>query len=396
MKEFPLDVVRQATSAVNNKMFFNSAGSSLPSDKSIQKIKDYMDEEAIVGGYGLMEKMHQTFEEFYSETAKLINAKAHNIAFAQSATVACSQALYSIEWKKGEIVLTSNLEYVSNLLSLYRLKERFGLQIVFVDSADDGLIDMNSLEDALKEYTPRALMLTHIPTNTGVIQDAVKAGELCEKYECIYILDACQSVGHINVDVHEINCDFLSVTGRKYLRGPRGSGFLYVSDKWVHSKHAPLCIDLAGANWTGELSYEFHQNARRWEMWEKNYSILLGLTQSIKEINDLGIGQIEAYNSQLQKYYRKVLTSINGLNIKDESENNCSIITWRYKDLSRQETKTKLDQCGVVYSMAMKESALIDMKKKGIDWSVRFSPHYFNSMEEIELFKSKFVDLVSS
>ena len=167
-------------------------------------------------------------------------------------------------------------------------------------------MDMDSLESALKKYSPKALMLTHIPTNTGVIQDAQLAGELCVKYDCIYILDACQSIGQIKVDVQQIKCDFLSVTGRKYLRGPRGSGFLYVSDRFVDSSHAPSCIDLSGANWTGELSYEFHKNARRWEMWEKNYSTLLGLTQSIKEINELSISHIETYNAELQTYHRAV------------------------------------------------------------------------------------------
>jgi selenocysteine lyase/cysteine desulfurase len=392
MSKFPIFDVRQGTSAVNKHLFFNSAGSSLPSDKSINIIKDYIDKEAVIGGYDLMAKEHDAFQEFYSEVAKLIKAKSHNIAFATSATSAFSQALYSINWVSGDVILTSKLEYASNILSILRIKERYGIEIQYVDCQDDGLIDMNALESSLKKYQPKVFLLTHIPTNTGVIQDAKTAGALCKEYDCIYILDACQSIGQLNVDVNLLQCDFLSVTGRKFLRGPRGSGFLFVSDKIISQNSAPICIDLAGANWTSANSYEFHNNARRWELWEKNYSTLLGLTQSIREINDLGIENIEQYNNKLQTYFRSVLQSIDGIHLVEESDSNCCIITWRYKNASRSELSEILNKCEVIYSMAMKESALVDMNKKGIDWAVRFSPHYFNTESEIDVFKERFLE----
>ncbi len=395
MKDFPIIQIRKETKAVDQSLFFNSAGSSLPSDESIRIIKDYIDNEASIGGYGLMEKEYDSFQEFYNQVAILINAKPTNIAFAQSATIACSQALYAIDWNKNDVILTSKLEYASNHLSLLRIKERFDIKIILVDVQDDGLIDMNALEKEMKTHHPKALMLTHIPTNTGVIQDVFIAGQLCKQYNCIYILDACQSVGQIDVDVQKINCDFLSVTGRKFLRGPRGTGFLYVSDEILEDNKAPLCIDLAGADWTGHNQYRFHNNAKRFEMWEKNYSILLGLTQSIREINKIGIKKVDLYNKDLQSFYRQTLQSIDGVNIADEGDNTCNIITWTYKDISRSKSIELLNACNVVYSMAMKESALIDMNRKGIDWSIRFSPHYFNTKEEIEVFRNRFLDKLS-
>ncbi len=390
MSNFPIAAIRSQCTSIEKNLFFNSAGSSLPSDKSIEVIIDFIKRESQIGGYKLMAEEHERFEEFYAETAILLNTKPKNIAFSQSATLAMSQALYSIDWQKGDVILTSNLEYVSNVLSLIRLKDTFGLEIKYVDSDEYGLIDMNKLESAMKAYKPKALVLTHIPTNTGVVQDAITTGDICEKHQCIYLLDACQSLGHIKVDVSEIKCDFLSATGRKYLRAPRGTGFLYVSDRFVNSNKAPICIDLAGANWTGKSSYEFHKNAKRWEMWEKNYSNLLGLTQAIKEINSLGIDNISSYNDDLQNHYRDTLKNMNGVEIMDSNRNNCCIITWKYKDMSRNKTIELVDKCGVIYSLAMKESAFIDMDKKGFDWAIRFSPHYFNTIEEIQTFKNRF------
>ncbi len=389
---FSIQEVRKDIDSIDQHLFFNSAGSSLPSQSSIRSMISFMKEEAKWGGYKLMMDQHERFQSFYNESSRLINAKPRNIAFQQSATAAFSQAIYSIEWQHNDVILTSQLEYVSNILSIVRLKERFNIEIQYVHADADGLIDINHLEACLLKYSPKAVVLTHIPTNTGVVQDAIKVGDLCQAHDCTYILDACQSIGHIQVDVEAIKCDFLSVTGRKYLRGPRGTGFLYVSDQFIENNNLPLCFDLAGAQWVGPETYKLSDDAKRWEYWEKNYSNLIGITRSISEINAIGIQEIAAYNKKLQLRYREVLSSIDGLKILEESNSSCSIITWRYKDFSKNQMEKVLNRCGVIYSFAMKESALIDMSKKGIDWAVRFSPHYFNTENEIVQFKELFLE----
>ena len=395
MTNFPIEKVRAQCPAAAKSLFFNSAGSSLPSLKTTEIVIDFTKREAEVGGYKLMVDEGDQFNEFYIEAAKLINAEPRNIAFSQSATMAFSQAIYSVEWKQGDVILLSQLEYVSNVLTAKRLQERHGVILKFVDCDQFGIIDLNALEECMKRYTPKALFLTHIPTNIGLVQDVESAGVLCVEHNCIFILDACQSIGQINVDVTRLHCDFLSVTGRKFLRGPRGTGFLYVSDKMIESRISPIGLDLAGTNWIDTLGYSYHKNAKRWELWEKNYSLLLGFTQAIKEINEIGINKIEEYNSTLQKQYREVLASIPGLELLEPEIKNCSIITWKYKNLSKEETLQLVDECNVIYSAAMSESALIDMKKRRLKWSIRFSPHYFNTSQEIETFKDRFLSNIS-
>jgi len=184
---FPIEKIRKECPATSNALFFNSAGSSLPSSTAINKILDFTRREAEVGGYKLMVEESHIFDEFYEQASRLINTSPRNIAFTQSATMAFSQAIYSIDWKQGDVILMSELEYVSNVLAAIKLRERFGIEFEFLPCDEHGLVNMDKLEMRLKKKSIKALFLTHIPTNVGVIQDARRAGELCKKHKCIYI-----------------------------------------------------------------------------------------------------------------------------------------------------------------------------------------------------------------
>ena len=382
--KFPIDQVRKDTPGCQDKLFFNSAGSSLISKQVLAVSIEYMTEEAHEGGYDLMTERGRDFQEFYKESAKLIGAKPANMAFCTSATDAYAKVIYSFDWTSDDVILTTKDDYVSNLLTFINIKNRYGTTLEFVETLSSGDLDLDDLRTKLETLKPKLFAMTHMPTSSGIIYDAAELGRICNESDTFFLLDACQTVGQIDVNINDLHCDFLSVTGRKFLRGPRGTGFLYVSDKVLETDMVPLSLDLAGNEWTTEESFSVGSEAKRFEFWERNYSNLLGLTQSIKEINELGINNISQYNQDISSYMREKLNAINGIKQFDRGANIGSIVTWKHEQKSLLEHQQILASNRIYYSLASTRSALIDLNSKEEEWLIRFSPHYFNTREEVD------------
>ena len=379
-----IDQIRLDTLGCHNKIFFNSAGSSLMPNIVMQKMQEYALNEEQEGGYEWAAKSTHQISAFYTETAKLLNCKPENIALMFNATDAYSKALSSVPFAVGDVILTTNDDYVSNQLSFISLKKRFGISILRCKNLPNGDLDFDDFEHLVKTQYPKLVAVTHVPTSSGLIQDVEKVGEICNKYDVLFLLDACQSVGQIVVDVQKIKCDFLSATGRKFLRGPRGTGFLYVSDKVIQQKLEPLFIDLKGASWTSESTYEVIMNAKRFEEWEFSHTNLVGLTEAIRYANEIGIDKIQERNALLCATLRENLAKILDIKVLDNGTNLSSIITFYVDGCELQTLCDFLKKHHVYHSVVYKEFALLDLTKKGIDWAIRFSPHYFNTFEEIE------------
>ena len=201
-------------------------------------------------GYEAAALAQDDIRAFYQRTAKLINAQAHNIAFASSATDAYNRALSSIPFIKGDIILTTSNDYVSNQIAFLQLQKRFKVKLIRVPNMSTGEVDVDEMEKMIEKYTPQLVAVTHVPTSSGLVQPVEAIGRICLDRGIWYLVDACQSAGQIPLDVEKIQCDFLSATFRKFLRGPRGAGFLYVSDRILKQKDfAPLFVDLHSASW---------------------------------------------------------------------------------------------------------------------------------------------------
>lgn len=378
-----IDLIRKETAGCSDKIFLNNAGSSLMPEIVVNTMVDYIKQEEQFGGYIIMNKNQEIISQFYEETAKLLNGKPSNIAFATSATDAYAKALSSIPFKEGDCIITTIDDYISNHIAFISLQKRFHIEVIRVKNLSDHEIDLEDLEALIKKHHPKLIAVTHIPTNSGLIQNVVGVGAICKKYDILYLVDACQSVGQLKVDVQKIGCDFLTATGRKFMRGPRGTGFLYVSDKVLEQKLVPLFLDMRGANWTAFDDYEIFQTARRFEHWEISYSSLRGLTEAVKYANTIGLDQIEDYNRKLAETLRTGLHT-KGYKVLDEGKHLASIVTFCNKDNEIEYIQKVLSQSKVYFSISNKSSALIDFTHKNINAAIRLSPHYFNTLEEIE------------
>lgn len=382
-----VDTIRRDTPGCADKIFLNSAGSSLMPKIVAEKMTEYLHDEEKLGGYEVAKRRAFETDEFYKETAKLINCGTDNIAFAHNATDAYARALSAVPFKSGDYILTTHDDYLSNLIAFSSLKKRFGIQIIQANNLPSGDVNLNHFEEILNKHRPVLVAVTHVPTNSGLVQPAEAIGEICQRYDTWYLLDACQSVGQLVVDVAKIGCDFLSATGRKFLRGPRGTGFLYVSDKVLRSGLEPLFIDMRGADFKNFEEYEISETAKRFEMWEMPYNALIGLTEAIRYANNSGIENIAEYNKSLVKRLRTGLAQITDLMLLDRGSQVSNIVTFKIDKRRLDEIESALQKAGVFYSLSNKYLSAADFSPPNIEQVVRLSPHYFNTNEEIDKVK---------
>ena len=382
----PLEIeqTRKDTPATENLIHFNNAGASLMPNPVLQEIKTYLDEESKQGGYETAKKRERDIVRFYMNLGNLIGTRRKNIAFCANATDAYARALLSIPFKSGDKILTTTNDYISNHLVFMSLARRFGLQIIKAKNAPDGTVDLDSVRDQLKRYRPKLLAVTHVPTNSGLVQPVEKIGEIAANFNTIYLVDGCQSVGQMDVNVKEIRCDFFSATFRKFLRGPRGSGFLYVSDNILQAGLYPLHLDMRGANWISENEFTLVQHARRFEDWENPYALLMGASEAARYAMAIGLKRIEARVAELADYLREGLGAIAKVKVLDRGSKQCGIVTMSMEDAEPGDLLNSLKVQNVNVGMTTAASARIDFQEKGVSWALRLSPHYFNTLSEID------------
>ncbi|MEM0994424.1 MAG: aminotransferase class V-fold PLP-dependent enzyme, partial [Bacteroidota bacterium] len=304
---FPIDTVRKDTPACQHKIHLNNAGASLQPLAVLNTMRAYFELEAMTGGYETAVLKADEIAAFYELLAQLLRTQKHNIAFATNATSAYAKALSSIPFQKGDVILTTDDDYVSNQIAFLYLVKQLGVKLIRAHKQQNGGVDVNAIEDLIQKHRPKLVAVTHVPTNSGLVQDVNAIGQICEAAGVWYLVDACQSAGQLDVNVNHIKCDFLSATFRKFLRGPRGTGFLYVSDKALQGGLTPIFPDLHGAKWTTPNTYVLNQTAKRFEYWERNYSNLLGAKAAVAYALDIGMPAIEQRVKSLSDYARTKL-----------------------------------------------------------------------------------------
>lgn len=178
----------------------------------------------------------------------------------------------------GDRVLTCQAEYAANYVAYLQRAKRDGIVIEMIPNDADGALDVAALE-AMRSKRVALIAITWIPTNGRLVNPAAAVGALARKYGVPYLLDACQAVGQMPVDVRAIGCDFLTATGRKFLRGARGTGFLYVREALIADME-PVVIDHYTAPWVATDSYQLRADARRFETWENAYTLRAGLGEA--------------------------------------------------------------------------------------------------------------------
>lgn len=373
---------RSETAGVKNVIHLNNAGSSLPPDVVRESVLDYLQEEMTFGGYEVHAKYLEEIEGVYGSIARLLNASADEIAVLENATVAWTAAFQAIPFKAGDEIITCQADYSSNYLAYLHLQKKLEVAVKVVPNDECGQIDVAALDGLITDAT-RLISIVHIPTNSGLVSPVAAIGEIAGKHNILYLLDACQSAGQIPLDVEQIGCDMLSATGRKYLRGPRGTGFLYVSSR-VKEKLIPAVVDLHSAEWTATNEYRFRDDARKFENWESNFAGILGLKKAVDYILGIGMDDIWQRIQSLGSALREKLNALENVSTHDVGEVQGGIVSFTVEGYTAVEVKNHLKHYGINVSWLGTPNARLDMEARGITEIVRASVHYYNTEAELD------------
>ena len=379
-----LETLRRDTPACNSILHLNNAGASLMPEPVYKTMCAYLELEQEIGGYEAAAKSQEVINNFYTAFAALLNAHPNEIAFIENATRAWDMAVYAIPFENGDRVLIHATEYSSNYLALLQLSRTKGIEIDLVPSDPLGGIDCSALDHMVTPET-KAIFLTHAPSHSGLVNPVASVGKIARRHNLIYVLDACQSVGQLPVDVAAIGCDVLCGTGRKFLRGPRGTGFLYVSRRILDDLHPPF-VDLHSADWTSTHGYTLRADAKKFENYERFMAGQIALGAAAQYALDIGLSNIETRNLQLSGMLREQLDMIDGVTLRDQGERTSAIVTFEVDGIDATDIVTRLRRQKINVSAAKVEHARLDLEGRGVVTLVRASVHYYLSVEEVVQF----------
>ncbi len=395
MASFDLERARRETPGCNSIIHFNNAGAALLPVGTLEIIIGHLRREAEIGGYEAAEEAGERIETLYDLGGRFLNCSPGDLAYCQSAThgwaLAFEGLLASGRLRPGHVVLTGQAEYASGILAFSRAAERHGIKIEVVADDQDGSICLADLQRRLRPEVG-LIALTHAPTNCGLINSAADVGRLARQSDTPYLLDACQSAGQIPLDVTVLGCDMLALTGRKYVRGPRGSGLLYIAphaQSWVE----PLMFDMRGVQseslYHGQntkFAYHLRPDARRYELWESSIALRLGLAAALEYALEWDLAQIERRITILAERLRSGLRGIDQIILHDKGNRKGGIIGFSHPIMPANLLKTRLREKGINISVSHREMTAYDAQARRLPALARASVHYYNSEDEVDCF----------
>ncbi|WP_456618848.1 MULTISPECIES: aminotransferase class V-fold PLP-dependent enzyme [unclassified Bradyrhizobium] len=377
-----IDRIRADTPAAARLAYLHNAGAALMPAPVVAAMKRHIDLESEIGGYAASDRESDRLQAVYGSVARLLNAAPDEIALMENATVAWQMAFYALPLREGDRILTAEAEYAANYVAFLQVAKRTGATIDVVPSDASGELDLQALDRMIDEHV-KLIAITWVPTNGGLVNPAAAVGKIARARGIPYLLDACQAAGQMAVDVEAIGCDMLSATGRKFLRGPRGTGFLYVRRAMLQQLEPPM-IDHFAAPWVSRDEYRLRDDARRFETWENNYAARLGLGAAIDYALDIGMGAIEQRCRTLADRLRGGLASIRGIRIRDLGRAPGAIVSFTMEGHEAEAIVGSAAAAGITIGASYPSSTRIDAEVRALPPVVRASPHYYNTEAEID------------
>lgn len=379
----PIDLerARRETPGCRQVVHLNNAGAALMPEPVLDATVEHLRREAAIGGYEAAAEAAPRLEATYGSLARLLACAPDEIAVVENATRAWDMAFYAIALRPGDRILTSTAEYASNYIAFLQRARRHGVSVEPIPGDAAGQLDVEALRAAADERV-RLIAISHVPTNGGLVNPAAAVGKVAAEVGALYLLDACQSVGQLPVDVNAIGCHMLSATGRKYLRGPRGTGFLYVARGVLHRLEPPF-LDLHAAEWTAPDQYRIRPDARRFETWETNVAGKLGLGRAVEYALEWGVGDIRDRVTRLADVLREELAALPRVTVRDLGATRCGIVTFTVDGVQPAAVQARLARDRINVSVSPRAYTLLDMADRGLDAVVRASVHYYNTDAEV-------------
>ena len=378
--------LRAETPGAANVIHFNNAGAALMPTPVIDAMRSHLELEAQIGGYEAEAREAAAIESTYAAIARLVNGSPDEVALIENATRAWDMAFYALArtFRPGDRILTAEAEYASNVIAFLQAARHTGVRVEPVPNDETGAVSVHALEDMIDDRVC-LIAMTHVPTNGGLVNPAAAIGAVAGRARVPYLLDACQSVGQMPIDVAAIGCDVLSATGRKYLRGPRGTGFLWVRRGLLETLEPPF-LDLHAAEWTATDRFNIRPDARRFETWESHVGARIGLGVAVNYALDIGLDTIHQRVTRLAEMLRGALAEIPDIRGRDQGAERCGIVTFTRDGVEPAAIREKLASQGINVSVSPRAYTRYDMDGRDLDAVVRASVHCYNTEDEIDRF----------
>ncbi len=373
---------RADTPGCDHVVHLNNAGAALAPRPVLEAVIGHLEREATIGAYEAAGEAASRVEHTYDSLARLVGGEPREIAVAENATRAWDMAFYAVALGPGDRVLTGRAEYGSNVIAFLQVAARTGARVEVVDDDQYGQIDVGALRRRLDDDV-RLIALTHVPSTSGLVNPAAEVGRIAHDAGALFLLDAGQSVGQLRVDVDELSCDILTAPGRKFLRGPRGTGFSYTRASVIERLEPPF-LDLHAARWTAPDRYEVRGDARRFESWETNYAARIGLGVAVDYALEVGIDAIEVRVGALAARLRTELAAVPGVAVHDRGRRLCGIVTFSVGSQPAVEVSRRLREQRINTSVAWHEHTLLAGADRPAGDLVRASVHYYNTDDELD------------
>jgi selenocysteine lyase/cysteine desulfurase len=375
---------RADTPGAERSTHLNNAGAALMPQRVHHAVAQYLERELVGGGYEVSDAAAPAAERAYGAVARLFGVAPRNVAVVESSTTAFAQALAAFDFAPGDVILTTRADYASNQIMFLSLARRRGVRLVRAEDLPEGGVDPESVRALIRRERPALVSVTWIPTNSGLVQPVEAVGAVCDEAGVPYLVDACQAVGQLPVNVPALRCDFLAATARKFLRGPRGIGMLIVSDRALDRGAHPLLVDMHGATWTDPDRFTLADGATRFELWERSWALLMGLGEAAVYAEEVGAERARDRAWALAAFARERLAGVRGVRVLDRGRSLGAIVTCEVAGRDGAALKLALRERGIHTSSPGRSDAVIDMDAKGARSALRLSPHYYNTVAEIE------------
>ncbi|WP_405387839.1 aminotransferase class V-fold PLP-dependent enzyme [Streptomyces sp. NBC_01102] len=377
-----IEALRRDTPGTAFRVHLNNAGAGLMSRQTLRAITAHLELEAAVGGYEAAAQEQERIDATYGSIAELIGGRADEVALFGNSTQAWNAAFHALEFSPGARILTGRAEYGSNVLAYLQAAGRTGAEIIVVPDDASGRLDTTALAALIDERT--ALVgVSHVPTSGGLVNPVAEIGRITRAAGVPFLLDATQSVGQFPVDVREIGCDMLTATGRKFLRGPRGTGFLWVRSEAL-DRLEPFVVEIESANWDGGRGFTWKPGARRFATWEMAYANVLGLDSAVRQALDLGMDRIGERAFALGDLLRRRLDALPGVTTHDQGTEKCAVVTAKVDGIPTADVAAALAAQHINVTTTVAEHSQFDSEVRDVHPLVRLSPHYYNTEAEID------------
>lgn len=377
-----IDALRADTPGTTNRMHLNNAGAGLMPKPVLDAVVAHHELEAAIGGYEAADQASDAMDRAYHSVARMLGAARNEIALVENATVAWNKAFFGIPFQEGDRILTCMSEYGANYVGYLQMAKWKGVRVEVVPDDSSGAVDCEALR-AMIDGRVKLISVTHIPTSGGLVNPAEEIGKIAREHGILYLLDACQTIGQLPVNVDDIGCDMLSATGRKWLRAPRGTGFLYVRSRAMAGLEPPM-IDHFAADWVDADTYTLKPDARLFELFEKNYAGLIGQGVAVEYALNLGIEATAERACMLAARLRDGLAGIGGVTVRDQGQQLCAIVTFDAGDTPSTDVVAALNQNNINCGVSTADSTVLDFDARHLPPLVRLSPHYYNTEAEVD------------